>query len=206
MFCTGADSISQACRSWKSYLFLFQFPLFRVTVYLVAELLEWHWKLITLPTLMLPSTTTCLPSSPAVFLKTISLLSGRITISVVTQLIREECTQMNVIFAGRGTMGFEQIHSTEMVSAILLVTVIYQLISSPSWPNQFPVDQFPTIARVCVCVSVSATSMQQSACVLPVGKHVSILWLKICSLHNPEISKYLVKDVRQKWEERKCLS
>lgn len=158
----------EARRSWKLYLFLFRFPLFGVTIYLVAELLEWHWELITLPTLTLPSTTTCLPSSSAVFLKSISLLSGRITISVLTELIREERMQMSVIFAGRGMMGFGQISSTEMVSTILLVTVIHQLISSPSWPNQFPVDQFLTTAPVCVCVSVSATSVQQSACVPPV--------------------------------------
>ena len=141
----------EARRSWKLYLFLFRFPLFGVTIYLVAELLEWHWELITLPTLTLPS---------AVFLKSISLLSGRITISVLTELIREERMQMSVIFAGRGMMGFGQISSTEMVSTILLVTVIHQLISSPSWPNQFPVDQFLTIAPVCVCVWV----YQQQAC------------------------------------------
>lgn len=61
-------------------------------------------------------------------------------------------------------MGFEQIHSTEMVSAILLVTVIYQLISSPSWPNQFPVDQFPTIARVCVCVCECISNKHATEC------------------------------------------
>jgi len=198
----------EARRSWKLYLFLFRFPLFGLTIYLVAELLEWHWELITLPTLTLPSTTTCLPSSSAVFLKSISLLSGRITISVLTELIREERMQMSVIFAGRGMMGFGQISSTEMVSTILLVTVIHQLISSPSWPNQFPVDQFLTTAPVCVCVCECISNKRATECLRSPcsGKHVSILWLKICSLHNPEISKYLVKDVRQKWEERKCLS
>lgn len=80
---------------------------------------------------MLPSSTTCLPSSPAVFLKSSSLISGRITISVVTQLVREEYMQMNVIFVARGTTDFGQIYSAEVVSTILLVSVIHKLISSP---------------------------------------------------------------------------
>ena len=184
----------EARRSWKLYLFLFRFPLFGVTIYLVAELLEWHWELITLPTLTLPSTTTCLPSSSAVFLKSISLLSGRITISVLTELIREERMQMSVIFAGRGMMGFGQI-SSEVVERLL------------SWLiNSLLISSWPLLLCVCVCECISnkrATECLRSPCS---GKHVSILWLKICSLHNPEISKYLVKDVRQKWEERKCLS
>lgn len=114
------------------------------------------------PTLMLPSPTTCLPSSPAVFLKSSLLTSGRITISVVTQLIREQCTEMNVVFEGKGMTFFGYIYSTEVVSAILLVTVIHKLIFTPLGAmNSLMIGAQPVLVCVFVWVWVCVCVRQQ---------------------------------------------
>lgn len=154
----------------------------------------------------LPSPTTHLPSWPTVFLESSLLASGRISISVVTQPIREQSTEMNVILEGKGKKDF-WIHLYHRGGKLNLACYCdSQAHLHPSRCNQFPDNQRSDRACVCLCVCV-----RQQVCNRaqvhpgPWSMWASCDW-KYAPLHNPEISKFLVKDVRQKREEEKCLS
>lgn len=100
---------------------------------------------------------------------------------------------------------FWYIYSTEVVNATLLVTVIHKLIFTPLGViNPLMISAQPS-ACVCLCVCV-----RQQVCngarvhPAPWSMWASCDW-KYAPLHNPEISKVLGKDVRQKREEEKRL-